>query len=165
MSKELELPKKSATDILAEIALEERAEKIQAARQEKDRYNAALARRMSQDAELTKNKTTRMANCDHLQGNHKPGEMPFRELPHLSKHTFQDNRTRIHCNKCNFNWFPGDTNETIFRADHAGMKQELPNPTGMGWKEVNKMVTRFQSVSNKPSRAFITQPLPVLTEK
>jgi hypothetical protein len=148
---------KTATDILAEIALEERAEKIQAARDVKARLSEATERRKASEKVQFSTQLRVWQNCDHLQGNHRPGEMPFKEISHLSLHTYHDNVRRIRCNKCGFIWHPGDTAEFYFVwRDGKSTGEKRENPTGIGWKEAYKTVQRFSTIGNKPSRGFIT---------
>lgn len=143
--------KKSSTDVLAEILLKREMKEEQEKLDKEAKYAEKNKKRIAQDAQTIKNLNRQYANCDHLQGNHKNGEIPFKEVTHMSLHTFQDNTKRIRCNKCGFKWFPGDTAEVIKRD---GVKQD--NPTGIGWKEAYKTCLRYKNVGNKPSCGFIT---------
>jgi hypothetical protein len=140
-----------ANVILANLLLQEKAEAAEARKIKAARLATREKNRLLQDAQKVENEIRRQGNCDHLQGNHKLGEMPFKEVSHLSLHTFQDNSKRIRCNKCGFKWFPGDTASTIKRG-----KETMPNPTGWGWQEAYKQVMKFKNQGNKPSTGFLT---------
>jgi hypothetical protein len=145
------VPQQSANDILAELLLQEKAEAAQKREEEKQKYAMLLQRRKASEMAQLSNQDRIYANCDHLQGNHKNGESPFKEVTHMSLHTFADNTMRIRCNKCGFRWFPGDTDEFIVRD---GVK--LNNPTSIGWKQAKKTVQKYTNMGNKPSTGFIT---------
>jgi len=145
---------KSAADVLAEILLQEKAEQAQERQVKKAKLGESDDRRKQQDADNLARQERQYANCDHLQGNHKLGESPFKEVGHMSLHTFGGPSTtdarRIRCNKCGHKWYPGDKAESYVRN---GVR--VNNPTGMGWKEAYKFVMRFKSMGNKPSAGFI----------
>jgi len=145
---------KSSTDVLAEIMLRRELKDEQERQNKEVRNTVADARRKKEDAGKLENDRRRQTNCDHLQGNHRLGESPFREISHLSLHTFggpstTDNR-RIRCNKCGFRWYPGDLAETIVRDG-----QKIDNPTTISWKEAYKIIMKNKNVGNKPSTGFI----------
>jgi hypothetical protein len=142
---------KSSVDILAELALEEKAEKAAAAKEAKSRYKEMYNRRRVADKNRLDFQERVYAACDHLQGNSSNGQVPLREVPDLSHHTYSNNVQRIRCNKCTFQWFPGDTQDEIVRN-----KQTRINPTGLSWKDVSKLVKKFGATGNKPSKGFVT---------
>jgi hypothetical protein len=150
MGKTETVVKPTSNDILADILLQERVDKQQAAQEVKTRNADALERRKQQELGMLDIQNRVYSNCDHLQGNHKPGEAPFREISHLSMHTFFDKTRRIRCNKCGFRWRPGDTDKTITRQGITST-----NPTGISWKDANKIVQKFVTVGNKPSKGFL----------
>lgn len=148
--------KKDATQILAELMLEEKAEKVKAAQDAKALLEKKNKQRIKTDAEKFANELRRQGNCDHLQGNHKIGEAPFREIGALSMHTFQDASSRIRCNKCGFKWYPKDTVEFLPPNKVRGNTAPIANPTGMSWTDAYKMCMKFKNLGNKPSTGFIT---------
>lgn len=153
------MEKQSATEILAELMLRREMKDEQTKAANEARLAVKLVRQQQADADSVKNENRRHANCDHLQGNHKNGEAPFREISHLSLHTYggpstEDNR-RIRCNKCGAKWYPGDTAEIYCISKLRGNDEKLPNPTVMSWKDAYKTVMRNKSQGNKPSSGFI----------
>lgn len=154
--------KKSSTDVLAELMLKREAVQEQEKLDKEAKYKEADARRKASDGEKLRNENRKFANCDHLQGNHKNGEAPFREISHMSLHTFGGpstvDRRRIRCNKCGHKWYPGDGADT-YRRDAQGLPgkkgAEVPNPTGISWLAAYKTVTRSKTIGNKPSTGFI----------
>ena len=149
----------TSTDILARLMLEEKAEAQEKKTVERQRQAVKVARHQAADQDQLRNDNRRQANCDHLQGNHKHGEAPFKEVSHLSLHTYggpstSDNR-RIRCNKCGFKWYPGDTETTLLVSRLRDNREPLPNPTGMSWKDAYKAVMRYKNQGNKPSTGFI----------
>jgi hypothetical protein len=162
---EVAAPKESAVDILARLALEEKAEKTAKSQAEKANYAQKLAERQRADAEKTANVNRKYKNCDHLQGNHKRGELPMRRVSALYEHMFHNGVNRFRCSKCGFKWFQRDTPEYIIRNG----KQE-PNPTHMGYSDaVRHTIENSGFGSNKPSKAWVrvnvTQTLAGTTEQ
>ena len=146
-----EQPKESAVEILARLALEEKADKMAKQQADKAAYAQKLATRQQSDAKLAAKEQRKYANCDHLQGNHKRGEIPARKISALYSHLFNNGVERYRCSKCGFRWFRQDTPDYIVRNG----KQE-PNPTGMGWKEAVKHTIDYAGFgSNKPSKAWV----------
>jgi hypothetical protein len=147
-------PKETATEILARLALEDRAEAMQVKRDAKAKLAAADERRKQQDADKLAKDQRIYANCDHLQGNHKLGTKPPREIGSLSLHTYGGPSTadtrRIRCNKCGHRWFPGDKRKTYFRNG-----EQVDNPTKMNWKDAFEFCMKYQTQGNKPSAGFI----------
>ena len=135
------MPRKRVVDpddpmaVLARIALEERAEKIQE-KQSKARANKiALDQHYTQEDNAAKRRARFQAVCDHLAGNHAVGVVPDIRRCALHKHTYSSKLARIYCDKCRFEWRPGDRPDHIIRVDGEGPKR-LPNPTKMGWTEI-----------------------------
>jgi hypothetical protein len=154
--------KQSAQDILADIMLRREAKEEKEKLQAEAKYAEKDARRQKQDAQKLASDVRRYTNCDHLQGNHKLGEEPFKVVAHLSHHTYQSGIQRIRCNKCGFRWFPGDTQDHIKRSGKVSK-----NPTGMSYKDAVKMCMKSKNMGNKPSKGFVlvVAPTPELIEE
>jgi hypothetical protein len=144
-------PQKSAQDIMAEIMLEERAEKIAKAAAEKASHAQKLAVRQKNEKAIIAKDNRKYANCDHLQGNHKRGEAPMRRISALYEHLFNNGVNRYRCLKCGFRWFQQDTQEYIIRN---GKKEE--NPTKMSYADATRHTIENSGFgSNKPSKAWV----------
>lgn len=143
--------KQSAQEIMAEIMMQERAEKLAKDQAAKASYAAKLATRQRTDASLAAKEERTYANCDHLQGNHKRGEIPQRKVSALNHHTFHNKVARYHCTKCGFKWYKQDTKKTLLRNG-----KKVPNPTKMSYADAQlHTLTNSGYGQNKPSKAFI----------
>lgn len=144
-------PKQSAQDIIAEMMLAERYEKLKKESAAKANFEMKKAQRDKTDAALAAKDERNYANCDHLQGNHKRGEIPQRKVSALNHHTFHNKVARYHCTKCGFKWFKQDTKKHLLRNG-----KKVPNPTKMSYADAQlHTMTNSGYGQNKPSKAFM----------
>jgi hypothetical protein len=143
--------KESAVEILARLALEDKAEKSAKTQADKANYAQKLAERQKADAEKTANINRKYKNCDHLQGNHKRGEAPMRRVSALYEHLFNNGVNRLRCLKCGFRWFAQDTQEYLIRNGNKEV-----NPTKMSYADaVRHTIENSGFGANKPSKAWV----------
>jgi hypothetical protein len=140
--------------ILARVALEEQAEKIQEKNRKKQSRDVAL-RQMRASEEDKEARDRRMQSiCDHLLGNHRIGVVPERKRCALHKDYLSDKSVRIYCGKCRFEWKPGDKADEIVRTQGEGKRAVLPNQTRKSWREINQYFYSFENSADLTSRAF-----------
>lgn len=145
--------------VLARIALQEQAEKIQEKENKKRSQQQAL--RQHEETERAKDASDlqRARLCDHLLGNHGVGVIPDVRRCALNKHQLSSKEIYIRCQKCRFEWRPDDTVKLWHRWEGGEGSPErrrvaYPNPTGMGWNAINKFLYSFRNSADLTSRAF-----------
>lgn len=146
--------RRNAMEVLAEISLQERNDKIEENQRRARSREVALEqhRKTEKEKEIKLAKLQRI--CDHLLGNHRMGVVPERKRCGLHKDYLSDGSVRIYCGKCRFEWRPGDKAEFILRVDGQGRMRKLPNPTAKSWRDINKFFYTFENATDLTSRAF-----------
>jgi hypothetical protein len=167
---ENEMPRKKAMDmndpmaILARVALEEQAEKAQERANKKKSQEQALRQHEQSENEKSKSDYRRAQYCDHLLGNHGVGVTPDIRRCALNKHELSNKTVYIRCQKCRFEWRPIDREDVYYvwkggEGTPERVRVALPNPTKMGWKEINKFFYSFRNSRDLTTRAFRMEPV------
>jgi hypothetical protein len=141
-------------DILARLALEDRAEKINEKRRKEESRQRSLDQfHLTERTE--RNRWARFqARCDHLLGTHRIGVNPTQRHCALHKNYYSNKTVRIYCGKCRFEWLPGDKKDRIIRFHGERGMVELRNPSGKSWREINEFFYSFENANDLTTRAF-----------
>lgn len=147
-----------ALEVLAEVALQEQADRL-TERQDNERRRQVALRQMIQQQQLERSKTERFQKvCDHLLGNHRRGVIPDKKRTALRRDELSDGASRIYCEKCRMEWRPGDTRKDIRRMENRdGFESKLaiyPNPTGVSYKDIRQVFYTFENARERTTRAF-----------
>jgi parvulin-like peptidyl-prolyl isomerase len=153
------MPRKKMQDendpmvVLARIALQEQADKIETRNRERQSREVALRQMHEMEADERKKRERFQGLCDHLLGNHRIGVKPDKKRSALHKDYLSDKSVRIYCGKCRFDWQPGDRADFYFRLEN-GKRIQRPNPTKTSWREINILFYSFENSNDLTSRAF-----------
>ena len=139
--------------ILARIALQEQAEKIEERNRKRQSREVALAQMHRTEMDQRMKAEMFQSRCDHLLGNHRQGVKPRDPKCALHKDYLSDKSVRVYCGKCRAEWHPGDTREHMY-VTRNGKRIVLNNPTKTSWREINVIFYSFENSSDLTSRAF-----------
>jgi hypothetical protein len=140
--------------VLARIALQEQADKIEEKDRKKRSREQALKQMHQTEADEGARKARFQSICDHLLGNHRVGVIPERKRCALHKDYLSDKSVRLYCGKCRIEMHPGDTAEFLFTRAADGTLIKTPNPTRKSWREMNQYFYSFENSADLTSRAF-----------
>ena len=140
--------------VLARIALQEQADKIEEKNRKNQSREVALRQMHKTEADEAARRFRFQAICDHLLGNHRMGVVPEKKRSALHKDYLSDKSVRLYCGKCRFETHPGDTAEHLFKRDVLGNVTKSPNPTKKSWREMNQYFYSFENANDLTSRAF-----------
>jgi hypothetical protein len=141
-------------EILARIALQEQADKIEEKNRKTQSREVALKQMRQTEAENWARAFRFQSICDHLLGNHRMGVIPEKKRSALHKDYLSDKSVRIYCGKCRFETHPGDTTEFLFTRTADKTLVKMPNPTKKSWREINQYFYSFENSQDLTSRAF-----------
>lgn len=139
--------------ILADIALQEQADKALERQRKANSRDQALKQMKASEVDAETKRQRFQSVCDHLLGNHRMGVKPRDPKCALHKDYLSDRSVRVYCGKCRFEWHPGDKADRIVRMQGDGLKA-LPNPTRKSWREINEFFYSFENSTDLTSRAF-----------
>lgn len=145
--------------VLARIALQEQADKIEEKQNKKRSQEQALKQHEQTEKQKELSDLQRAKLCDHLLGNHGVGVVPDIRRSALNKNTLSSKEVYIRCQKCRWEWRPNDTAQLSHRWEGGEGTAErklvaFPNPTKMGWNQINKFFYSFKNANDLTSRAF-----------
>jgi hypothetical protein len=146
--------KERSNDVLARLALEDRAEKINEKRRKEESRQRSLEQ-IHLTERTERNKWARFQRrCDHLLGTHRIGVIPSQRHCALHKNYYSNKTVRIYCGKCRFEWLPGDKSDVIIRFHGELGMVKLPNPSGKSWRQINELFYSFENANDLTTRAF-----------
>ena len=154
------MPRKKIQDpndpqaIIARLMMEDQAEKLDEKNRKKRSRDMALEQMQSSEKEKQARDARLQAICDHLLGNHKIGVKPRYPRSALHYDQLSNAAVRIYCQKCRFEWCPGDQDEFIFRRHPEGHWVKSVNPTRTSWLKMREFFFTFDNANDLISRAF-----------
>ena len=154
------MPRKKMQDpddpmvVLARIALQEQAEKIEDRNRKRQSREVALKQMHQTELDARQKKERFQSMCDHLLGNHRVGVIPEKKRCALHKDYLSDKSVRIYCGKCRIEIHPGDTKEFLYTRGADGKLVKSPNPSKTSWRDFNVLFYSFENSQDLTSRAF-----------
>src|SRR5271154_4577306 len=140
--------------VLARIALQEQAEKIDERNRKRQSREIALKQMHQTELDAKQKREWFQGMCDHLLGNHRVGVVPEKRRCALHKDYLSDRSVRIYCGKCRIEVHPGDTKEFIYTREASGVLVKSANPSKTSWREFNVLFYSFENSQDLTSRAF-----------
>jgi hypothetical protein len=140
--------------VLARIALQEQAEKIEEKNRKRQSREQALRQIHKTEEDERARKQRFQSMCDHLLGNHRIGVVPERKRCALHKDYLSDKSVRIYCGKCRMEWHPGDSKEFVYVRGAENRLIKSANPSKTSWREINVIFYSFENSNDLTSRAF-----------